>query len=304
MFELEKLETYAELKSFRGIMSKVYFITGASSGFGRALAEAVLIRGDKAVLAARRLADIEELAAQYKDNAFAVKLDVTNQNERRQAVKSAVEKFGRVDVLANIAGQGSLGALEEFSSEQIRKQFEVNFFGVLEMTREILPTMRKQKSGHILNLTSIGGLASVGGFALYCATKFAVEGFSEALRDEVKPLGIKVTIVEPGAFRTEFAGVSNMRPESTINDYKPVIEPIQQYLYGNDGKQPGDPHKAALAMIEAVEASEPPLRLMLGADAFGLWEKKRAAMEEEFTTWRKVGEDTAFDGAEVEQIGG
>lgn len=285
-------------------MSKVYLITGASSGFGRSLAEAVLSRGDKAVLAARRFADLEGLAAQYKDNAIAVKLDVTNQSERQQAVKSAIEKFGRVDVLANIAGQGSLGALEEFSSEQIRQQFEVNFFSVLEMTREILPVMRQQKSGHILNLTSIGGLASVGGFALYCATKFAVEGFSEALRDEVKPLGIHVTIVEPGAFRTEFAGTSNMRPENPIDDYKPVIEPIQQYLYGNDGKQPGDPQKAALAMIEVIEASNPPLRLMLGADAFGLWQKKRTAMEEEFSAWRKVGEETAFDGVEVLQIGG
>jgi NADP-dependent 3-hydroxy acid dehydrogenase YdfG len=285
-------------------MNKIYFITGASSGFGRALAEAVLMRGDKAVLAARRFTDIEELAAQYKDKAIAVKLDVTNPSERRQAVKIAVEAFGRVDVLANIAGQGSLGALEEFSSEQIRKQFEVNFFGVLEMTREILPVMREQKSGHILNLTSIGGLVSFGGFGLYCATKFAVEGFSEALCDEVKPLGIKVTIVEPGAFRTEFAGASNMRPEKVIDDYKPVIEPIQQYLYGGDGKQPGDPHKAALAIIEAVEASNSPLRLILGADAFGLWEKKRVAIEEEFTTWRKIGENTAFDGVEVKQIGG
>lgn len=285
-------------------MSKVYLITGTFSGFGRALTEAVLKQGHKAVLTARKLADVEELAAQYKDNALAVKLDVTNENDRRQTIKSAINKFGRVDVLANIAGQGSLGALEEFSSEQIRQQFEVNFFSVLEMTREILPTMRQQKSGHILNLTSIGGLASVGGFALYCATKFAVEGFSEALRDEVTPLGIKVTIVEPGAFRTEFAGASNMRPETTIDDYKPVIEPIQQYLYGNDGKQPGDPHKAAIAMIKAVEADSPPFRLMLGADAFGLWEKKRAAMEEEFSTWRKLGEDTAFDGVEAGQIGG
>ncbi len=285
-------------------MSKIYLITGTSSGFGHALAEAVLKRGDKAVLAARKLADIEALTAQYGDNALAIKLDVTNENDRRQAIASAIEKFDRVDVLANIAGQGSLGALEEFSSEQIRNQFEVNFFGVVELTREILPTLRQQKSGHILNLTSIGGLASVGGFALYCATKFAVEGFSEALRDEVKPLGIKVTIVEPGAFRTEFAGASNLRPENTIDDYKPVIEPIQQYLYGNDGNQPGDPHKASLAMIEAVEAENPPLRLMLGADAFGLWEKKRIAMEEEFTTWRKIGENTAFDGVEVGQIGG
>jgi NAD(P)-dependent dehydrogenase (short-subunit alcohol dehydrogenase family) len=285
-------------------MSKVYFITGTSSGFGRALAEAALERGEGVVLAARKLADVEELTVQYKNNALAVKLDVTNESERKNAVQSALERFGRVDVLANIAGAGSLGALEEFSSEQIRKQFEVNFFGVLELTREILPIMRQQKSGHILNLTSIGGLASVGGFAPYCATKFAVEGFSEALSDEVKPLGIKVTIVEPGAFRTEFAGASNVRPAKTIDDYKPVIEPIQAYLYGNDGKQPGDPQKAALAMIEVVESATPPLRLMLGADAHQLWEKKRVEMEQEFSEWRKVGEDTAFDGAEVQQIGG
>jgi len=285
-------------------MSKVYFITGTSSGFGRALAEAALERGEQVVLAARKLSDVEELTAKYKDNALAVRLDVTDEGERQTAVKTVLERFGRVDVLANIAGAGSLGALEEFSSEQIRQQFEVNFFGVLELTREILPVMRMQKNGHILNLTSIGGLASVGGFALYCATKFAVEGFSEALRDEVKSLGIKVTIVEPGAFRTEFAGASNVRPEQTIDEYKPVIEPIRQYLYGNDGKQPGDPQKAALAMIEAVESATPPLRLMLGADAYQLWEKKRGEMEQEFSQWRKVGENTAFDGVEVMQIGG
>lgn len=285
-------------------MSKVYFITGTSSGFGRALAEAALERGERVVLAARKLADVEDLAGQYKDNALAVKLDVTNADERQTAIKATLDRFERVDVLANIAGVGSLGALEEFSSEQIRQQFEVNFFGVLELTREVLPTMREQKSGHILNLTSIGGLASVGGFALYCATKFAVEGFSEALRDEVKPLGIKVTIIEPGAFRTEFAGASNVRPAQQIEDYKPVIEPIQQYLYGNDGKQPGDPRKAAEAMIEAVESDNPPLRLMLGADAYGLWEKKLSEMQAEFADWRKIGESTAFDGVEVLQIGG
>jgi NADP-dependent 3-hydroxy acid dehydrogenase YdfG len=285
-------------------MSKVYFITGTSSGFGKALAEAALERGERVVLAARKLADVKDLAAQYKDNALAVKLDVTNADERQAAIKATLDRFERVDVLANIAGVGSLGALEEFSSEQIRQQFEVNFFGVLELTREVLPTMREQKSGHILNLTSIGGLASVGGFALYCATKFAVEGFSEALRDEVKPLGIKVTIIEPGAFRTEFAGASNVRPAQQIEDYKPVIEPIQQYLYGNDGKQPGDPRKAAEAMIEAVESDDPPLRLMLGADAYGLWEKKLSEMQAEFADWRKIGESTAFDGVEVLQIGG
>lgn len=285
-------------------MSKVYFITGTSSGFGYALARAALERGEKVVLTARKPIDVEALATQYPDNALAVKLDVVNPDERQAAVKAALEKFGRIDVLANIAGQGSLGALEEFSSEQIRKQFEVNCFGVMELTREILPVMRQQRSGHILNLTSIGGVASIGGFALYCATKFAVEGFSEALRDEVKPLSIRVTIVEPGAFRTEFAGAANVRPEQSIDDYKPVIEPIQQYLYSNDGKQPGDPHKAALAMMNVVESENPPLRLMLGADAFGLWEKKRTEMEADLSAWREVGENTAFEGVNMRAIGG
>jgi short-subunit dehydrogenase len=144
----------------------------------------------------------------------------------------------------------------------------------------------------------------MGGFALYCASKFALEGFSEGLRDEVKPLGIHVTIVEPGAFRTEFSGDANMRPQTPMSDYEPVVEPLRQYLYGSNGKQPGDPHKAALAMIEAVESDDPPLRLMLGADAYGLWEKKRAALDEELAKWRSVGENTAFEGVEVGPVGG
>jgi NADP-dependent 3-hydroxy acid dehydrogenase YdfG len=206
---------------------KVWLITGTSSGFGRALAEAVLERGDKVVLTARKTEAVEDLATRYENTALPVRLDVTNANERRESVEVALGKFGRIDVLVNNAGQGSLGALEEFSSEQICRQFDVNCFGTIEMTRELLPVMRRQRSGHILNVTSIGGLAAVGGFALYCATKFAVEGFSEGLRDEVKPLGINVTIVEPGAFRTDFAGDSNMRPEQAIAEYNPVVEPIR-----------------------------------------------------------------------------
>ncbi|NJM52674.1 MAG: SDR family NAD(P)-dependent oxidoreductase, partial [Blastocatellia bacterium] len=239
----------------------------------------------------------------YPKTTLAVKLDVTNSDERKNAVKAAIEKFGRIDVLVNNAGQGSLGAVEEFSSEQIERQFAVNTFGVIEMTREILPIMKKQQSGHILNLTSIGGLVSLGAFALYCATKFAVEGFSEGLRDEVKPLGISVTIIEPGAFRTSFAGDNNMRPATEMEEYKPVVEPIRQYLYGSNGKQSGDPQKAALTMIKVVESENPPLRLMLGADAYNLWEQKRAAEREEFEKWRKTGLDTAFDDVEVRAIG-
>ena len=285
-------------------MSKVYFITGASSGFGRALAETVLARGDRAVVAARRADALAEITRAYPEAALAVTLDVTDAGARERAVAAALARFGRVDVLANIAGIGSLGAAEEFSPEQLRAQMEVNFFAAAEMTRALLPSMRAQGSGHVLNLTSIGGLASVGGFGPYCASKFALEGWSEALRDEVALLGIRVTLVEPGAFRTEFAGEKNVRPRARIDAYRPVIEPIEQYLYGSDGQQPGDPHKAARAMIAAVESSRPPLRLMLGADAFGLWEKKRAAMEAEFAEWRQLGVATAYDGVQVGPVGG
>src|SRR5690348_16816364 len=234
-------------------MSKVYLITGTSSGFGRALAEAVLERGDRAVLTARKPDTVSDIVARFGENAVAVRLDVTSEEERQSAVEAAMKRFGRIDVLVNNAGQGSLGAAEEFSSAQIRKGMEINFFGAIEMTRAVLPLMRKQRSGHILNMSSIGGRVNIGGFSLYGAAKFALEGFSEALRDEVAPLGIRVTLVEPGAFRTEFAGDSNMRPERVIEDYRPVIDPIREYLYGNSGKQPGDPRKAALAMIHAVE---------------------------------------------------
>lgn len=279
-------------------------ITGTSTGFGRSLASEVLERGDKVVLTARKPEQVAELVQANQENAIAVRLDVTNAEERQAALKAAIERFGRIDVLVNNAGQGSLGAVEGFSSEQIRKQFEVNCFGVIEMTREVLPVMRKQKSGHILNITSIGGLVSMGGFALYCATKFAVEGFAEGLRDEVKPLGINVTIVEPGAFRTNFAGDANMQPEREIDDYKAVIEPLKEYLYGSNGKQPGDPKKAALAIIQAVESDNPPLRLMLGSDAYGVWEQKRTAEREEFQHWREIGINTAFEGATIQPIGG
>jgi NAD(P)-dependent dehydrogenase (short-subunit alcohol dehydrogenase family) len=285
-------------------MSKVYIITGTSSGFGRALAEAVLDRGDCVVVTARKPEAVNDLIEKYPETALAVQLDVTNAGDRQAVVDATLAKFGRIDVLVNNAGRGSLGAAEEFTLEQLRDQMEVNFFGAVEMTRATLPAMRQQKSGRILNLTSIGGRIGYQAFAVYCASKFALEGYSECLREEVKPLGIHVTIVEPGAFRTDFAGDSNMRPNTEIEDYKPIIEPMRQYLYGNAGQQPGDPRKAALAMIQAVESDNPPLRLVLGADAYGLLEQKRAAEQKELAAWREIGEDTAFDGVEVRPIGG
>jgi NAD(P)-dependent dehydrogenase (short-subunit alcohol dehydrogenase family) len=285
-------------------VTRTWFITGASSGFGRALAEVVLERGHRAVVGARRIDVLEQLVSRDSHRACALKLDVTDPVQRELAVAKALQEFGRIDVLANIAGRGSLGAAEEFAPEQLREQMELNFFAAAEMTRAVLPAMRSQKSGHILQLTSIGGLAAYQGFAPYCASKFALEGWSEALCAELKPLGIKVTIVEPGAFRTEFAGSKNMRPAHRLDDYRPVIDPVEAYLYGGDGKQPGDPRKAAEVMMAAVESDQPPLRLLLGSDAIALWENKQSALTADLARWRQMGEQTAFDGLSTRPVGG
>ena len=282
---------------------RVWFITGASSGFGRALAEAVIARGEQTVVAARRREALAELATLDERRVLALPLDVTSAADRTRAVAAALAKFGRIDVLANIAGRGSLGAVEEFAPEQLRAQMELNFFAAAELTRDVLPHMRGQGSGHILNLTSIGGLISIGGFGAYCASKFALEAWSEALADEVSPVGIKVTLVEPGSFRTEFAGDANMRPATPLETYRQVIAPIEQFLYGQNGRQPGDPAKAAQAMITVVEDSDPPRRLVLGADAYDALERTMAARMADITRYRSIGETTSFAGAEVRPIG-
>jgi len=285
-------------------MDKVYLITGTSSGFGRALAEAVLERGDAVVMTARRTDAVVDLVQRHPDRALAVRVDVTREDDRRACVEAALARFGRIDVLVNNAGRGSLGAAEEFSAQQLREQMDLNFFACAEMIRAVLPSMRERRSGHILNISSIGGRVNIGGFALYGASKFALEGYSEALRDEVAPLGIRVTLVEPGAFRTAFAGDANLRSERLIDDYRPVVDPIRDFLYGNAGKQSGDPRRAARVMIDVVESADPPLRLLLGADAYGLWDAKRAAMDAETERWRALGSDTAFPDATTVAIGG
>ncbi len=283
---------------------RVWFITGASSGFGRALAEKVLERGERAALAARRVDRLQVLAARFGQQSLALPLDVTDATARDEAVAATLARFGRIDVLANIAGRGSLGAVEAFSSDQLREQMDVNFFSAAELTRVVLPQMRTQRRGHILNLTSIGGLVSIGGFGAYCASKFALEAWSEALRDEVASFGIKVTIVEPGNFRTEFAGDTNMRPIRQMDEYRPVIAPIEEFLYGQAGRQPGDPVKAADVMIEAVDSVTPPLRLMLGADAYEMWDRTLTARQADLRAWRSRGEATAYPDATMTSIGG
>ena len=286
-----------------GTRDRVWFITVASSGFGRALSEAAIARGERVVAAARRREALAEVAALAPDRVLALPLDVTDAAARGAAVGEALARFGRIDVLANIAGRGSLGAVEEFAPDQLRAQMELNFFAAAELTREVLPHMRAQGRGHILNLTSIGGLVSIGGFGPYCASKFALEAWSEALADEVAPIGVFVTLIEPGAFRTEFAGDANMRPAKSLEAYRPAIAPIETYLYGQAGRQPGDPAKAAAAMIAVADDPAPPRRLVLGADAYDLLDRTYAARAADIARYRRLGEDTAFADAEATPIG-
>jgi short-subunit dehydrogenase len=210
-------------------MKKVWLITGASSGLGQALAQAVIAQGDLAVITARRLDRLQQIAYGHEDQVLAVALDVTDATARSQVIDQAIQHFGRIDVLANIAGRGVVGACEEFSLQQLREQM-VDFFAAAEMTRAVLPQMRQQASGHILTLSSIAGLVAMNAAGPYCAAKFAIEGWTESLALEVKTLGIHVTLVEPGAFRTEFAGDVNMRPAQHIQAYRAVVEPFEQYL--------------------------------------------------------------------------
>lgn len=278
-------------------MSKIWFITGASSGFGKALAEAVLAKGDSAVLTARRVESLQEIASGHGERALALKLDVTDAASRAAALKAGYDKFGHIDVLANIAGAGSYGALEEFSSAQIRAQMELNFFAAAELSREVLPKLRAQKSGHILNLTSIAGLVAFPGSGLYNASKFALEGFTEALHHEVKPFGIRVTLIEPGAFRTAFASSAAMKAEREIADYAPLDAGMDEYYATQNGQQMGDPVKGVQVIIDMVESDSAPVRLMLGEDAYQLWEGAVASRSHDLAKWRARGEDTAIPGA-------
>jgi NAD(P)-dependent dehydrogenase (short-subunit alcohol dehydrogenase family) len=276
---------------------KIWLITGASSGLGKALAEAVLAKGDSAVLTARRLEPLHEIAAGHGDRALALKLDVTDAASRRQALKAANDKFGRIDVLANIAGAGAYGALEEFSSEQIRANMELNFFAAAELSREVLPQMRARKSGHILNLTSIAGLVAFPGNGLYNASKFALEGYTEALHHEVKPFGVRVTLIEPGAFRTGFAGSAAMKASGRIADYAPLDAGLDEYFASQDGRQMGDPARGMQVVVDMVASDTAPVRLMLGEDAYQLWESAVASRNRDLAQWRARGEDTAIPGA-------
>ncbi|WP_035350061.1 oxidoreductase [Edaphobacter aggregans] len=267
---------------------RTWFITGSSSGFGRLLAEEVLKSGDNVVATARRVEQVDDLERKYPGHALALPLDVTKQEQVDSAVVKTLERFGRVDVLVNNAGYGVLGAIEEVSEAEFSPMYETNVFGLLRVTRAFLPQLRRQRSGHILNLSSIGGLTAGPGWGLYQGTKFAVEGLSEALAQEVAPLGIKLTIVEPGPFRTDFLGRSGVAAAKRIEDYDATAGNARRYLKDQDGKQPGDPLKAVHAMMQVVDEENPPLRLLLGAGALKRVREKIEKWQRELAAWEQV----------------
>ncbi|HEY9643481.1 MAG TPA: oxidoreductase, partial [Coleofasciculaceae cyanobacterium] len=244
---------------------RIWFITGCSTGFGRALTEAVLKHGEIVIATARQPDKLKDLVLQYGTCILPLPLDVTQSSDIQWAVNQAIATFGRIDVLVNNAGYGVFGAIEEVSDADVRRQFETNVYGALDVTRAVLPHLRRQRSGHILNISSSGGFIGFAGAGIYCASKFALEGWSEALAKEVTALGIRVTIVEPGAFRTAFNGTL-VSPSQPIEDYAATSGQMLQWLQQMNGQQPGDPDKAAIAMIQAVNHPNPPLRLVLGAD--------------------------------------
>ncbi len=273
-------------------MSKVWLITGCSTGFGRALTTAVLHAGDKVAVTARKVADIKDLVTDEK-NSLALMLDVTKESNIEAAVKATVEKFGRIDVLVNNAGIGYFGAIEESEDDAVKKMFDINFFGLAKTTQLVLPIMRKQRSGHIINISSIGGLRSFPAVGFYNATKFAVDGFSESLAKETAHLGIKVTIVCPSGFRTDWAGRSADDSKIKIADYDTTAGQNKENIRNYSGNQPGDPNRAAAAILKVANIENPPLRLLLGEAALKGAYTKLDELKADFDTWAEttVGAD-------------
>ncbi|MEM7759323.1 MAG: oxidoreductase [Cyanobacteria bacterium P01_A01_bin.40] len=278
--------------------TRVWFITGCSSGLGRALAQTVLERGEIVVLTALEPQLLEDLAAKYQNHTLALRLDVTKPEEIKEAVTKAIAEFGRIDVLVNNAGWEVDGAIEEVSNEAFRRVFDTNLFGVLEILRAVVPHMRQRRSGHILNISSIACFEANGGMGFYTSSKLALEGISVCLAQEVAPFGIKVTIVEPGSFRTDFMKNCFVLVDSQIEDYKPYVDLRRQQVnsYLKTKKQAsGDPKKAAIAMIKAVESENPPIRLALGSEAVQTIEESLESIKAELDTWREVSMSTDFD---------
>ena len=275
---------------------RVWFISGASSGIGRSLALAVLARGERVAATARDAGHLDP-ALRESGRALALALDVTDDGQCRRAIDDTLAAFGRIDVLVNNAGYGLVGAVEEVSDAEARSVFECNVFGLLNVTRAALPAMRSARAGHVVNVGSAAGLLGRAGSGIYAATKFALEGISEAQYHELTPLGIAVTVVEPGPFRTDFSGRSIHQAASVIDDYAETAGAWRAGLDARHGKQPGDPDKAATVIIAAVDAPEPPLHLVLGNNAMARVEDKLRDLLAEIDRWRVPSAATDFDQA-------
>jgi len=273
---------------------KTWLVTGCSTGFGRAIAQAILASKDKLIATARNPDTIKDLVAEYPHEAIAIALDVTDIDSITTAVHTGLDKFGSIDVLVNNAGFGMVGAVEELSDGEIRRQFDTNVFGLLNVTRAVLPHMRSRRAGHILNLSSIAGFVPSPGLGAYAATKHAVEALSEAMAQELQPLGVHVTIIEPGNFRTDWAGRSMSHAEQTIADYSPTAGRAQSALMQRNGRQPGNPEKLASVLIDIVHSSNPPLRLALGNDSVAGIRAKAERVLANLQEWESVSQSTDF----------
>jgi len=267
---------------------RVWFITGSSSGFGLLLAKEVLRRGERVIATARDASKLDDLVREYPETARTFSLDVTQPAEIESVAQKAIAAFGQVDVLVNNAGYGVNGAIEEVSEDEFESMFQTNIYGLIRTTRAFLPHFRKRGSGHIFNLSSIGGLIGGAGWGFYNVAKFAVEGFSEALAAEMKPLGVRVTVVEPGPFRTDFLGRSGKLAAKELPEYKDTAGKARDYLKSQSGKQPGDPQKAVEAIVAAADAAEPPLHLILGKIALTRFRGKLALWDKEIAAWEPV----------------
>ncbi|SDI03213.1 oxidoreductase [Mucilaginibacter sp. P25] len=276
--------------------NKVWFVTGASKGLGLALVKKLLNEGYKVAATSRNLSDLTKAVDSQNERFLPLAVNLTSEDSVQEAVELTVKTFGKIDVIVNNAGYGLLGGIEELTDREARDNFEINVFGSLNVIRKALPYLRAQKSGHILNVSSIGGFTGAfAGGGIYCATKFAVNGFSETLSAEVAPFGIKVTIVQPGYFRTNFLSAGSLAvPQNQIADYQNVRDTVNFHQNDMDKQQAGDPEKAAEAMISITNEANPPLNLFLGEDAYGLVEKKLAFVQNELATWKDLTLSTAI----------
>jgi NAD(P)-dependent dehydrogenase (short-subunit alcohol dehydrogenase family) len=285
-----------EMEASMSTQSKVWFITGASSGFGRAFVEHAVERGNLVVATARRIGKLRALAAMAPDRVLARALDVTKIGQAEAALEEAIAKFGQIDAVINNAGYGIVGAVEETPDSELRAMMETNFFGAANVTRAALPILRAQGSGAIVNISSLGGQLSFPGFGAYSASKFALEGLSEALAAEVAPLGVKVMIVEPGAFRTDLAGAA-MRHMPALDAYRDTVGPTRNFAHSMHNTQEGDPRKAAAAIEKALDAEKTPLRLQLGSDSVDAVRSHSEALLADLRAWEAVARATRLDDA-------